>query len=311
MAVPNIPDDNLRISFYLYENCDLWVWDFDDTLIDTTTYYVNSMKEDDIKKRTDHELDQEIPCWKYFVKLVIFLIGSGKHVGIASFGTYEIIQAYMDRLFGPNQKYFTRKNIQAACRYERTKEYKMPRNKNAYIYDLMEIYRVQDYSKVVLFDDLPSNIADASSIGVVAIQIKGRDQNGINNRLDLFCPEIMGKIDFNVNKQCGSNVYLNKKFGSVGQRKATHRDTQFSKVVRYMHPNRIYKAKENFQDKKNEQEKQLAFIKSISKKKNKLPEKFKQIKQSNNNLPCSLPTYLNTKTIIILIMIIMMLFIFG
>ena len=71
-----------------------------------------------------------------------------------------------------------------------------------------------------------------------------------------------------------------------------------------MHPNRIYKAKENFQDKKNEQEKQLAFIKSISKKKNKLPEKFKQIKQSNNNLPCSLPTYLNTKTIIILIMII-------
>ena len=57
MAVPNQPPENLQISFYLYKNYDLWIWDFDDTLIDTTTYYIKSMEREDILNRKLSELD--------------------------------------------------------------------------------------------------------------------------------------------------------------------------------------------------------------------------------------------------------------
>lgn len=260
MAVPYDPPDDLQVSFYLLKHCDLWVWDFDDTLIDTTTYYVQDMSPTAIRGRTDDELDREIPCWKYFRDLIIFIVSSGKKVGIASFGTYEIIQAYMDRIFGRGQKYFNKINIKAACMVERKKrEFKMPHNKNAYIYELMQFYRVQDYEKVVLFDDLASNIADASSIGMLAILIPGRDQNGVNNVRQLFCPDVMYHIDDDANKKCGQNIYLRKEFGGIGQRKAFARDKQFGKVIRYRHPNRIFKSKETIEREKKEEEARKAF----------------------------------------------------
>ena len=60
MAVPYNPPDDLQVSFYLLKHCDLWVWDFDDTLIDTTTYYVQDMSPTAIRGRTDEELDREL-----------------------------------------------------------------------------------------------------------------------------------------------------------------------------------------------------------------------------------------------------------
>ena len=278
MAVPNSPPKNLDVSFYLLKHCDLWVWDFDDTLIDTTTYYVQDMSPSAIRDRSDNELDREIPCWKYFRDLIVYIVSIGKRVGIASFGTYEIIRAYMDRIFGNDQKYFTKANIKAACMEERRKrEFNMPHNKNAYIYDLMHHYRVQDYEKVVLFDDLSSNIADASSIGVLGILIPGRDQNGINNSRQLFCPDVMYHIDNDANKKCGQNIYLRREFGGIGQRKAFARDKQFGKVIRYRHPNRIYRSKET-RDREEREEKE---IKKFNQQ-NKLEEGFQNSNSKDN-----------------------------
>ena len=76
----------MQVSFYLLKNCDLWVWDFDDTLIDTTTYYVQDMSTKAILDRSDTELNQEWLCWKYFRDLVIFLVSNGKRVGILVLG---------------------------------------------------------------------------------------------------------------------------------------------------------------------------------------------------------------------------------
>ena len=110
MTSLNVPND-IPISFYLLKQCKLWVWDFDDTLIDTMTYLKKDMSPEAILKRCDAELDQEVPQWRYFRKLVEFLVMHGRYVGIASFGTLEIIQAYMKRIMGFNQQFFNKKNI--------------------------------------------------------------------------------------------------------------------------------------------------------------------------------------------------------
>ena len=273
MAVPNQTPNNLRVSEYLLKHCNLWVWDFDDTLIDTTTYYIKSMEPDDIKIRSTAELNKEMPHWKYFRNLVEYLVTSGKRVGIASFGTYEIIQAYMDRIFGYNQKYFTRHNIMASYKDERHKrEFKLPVNKNAYIYDLMQFYKIQDYSKVVLFDDSPFNINDAGTIGVLGIQIEGRDQNKIGTTLKLFTEEIMDKIDYQANIRCKANIYMRRDFGQLGYRKAPIRDKQFGVQKRMIYSDRIYvdEAKQMQRAKEKAKKDRLEHIMINKYKKNKL-----------------------------------------
>ena len=212
----NSPPD-LPISFYLLKNCKLWVWDFDDTLIDSTTYIKRDMTPSKIRIRTDAELDIEVPQWRYFKHLVEFLVSHGRYVGIASFGTYEIIQAYMDRIMGFNQKYFSKNNI-IAPRYEERgdRTFCLPPHKNEYIYQLMKIYKVEDFKRVVLFDDMASNISEATGIGVVAIQI-ATPRNGDSEHL-YFGPWIMNEFDSKIETDCGKEIYLNRTFTGVSNK---------------------------------------------------------------------------------------------
>ena len=72
---------------------------------------------------------------KYFKELVLYLIKNGKRVGIASFGTYSIIKAYMERLFGLNKNPFHSRNMFASCQdIGCVRDYtNMPTNKNSFI----------------------------------------------------------------------------------------------------------------------------------------------------------------------------------
>ena len=212
----NSPPD-LTISFYLLKNCKLWVWDFDDTLIDSTTYIKRNMEPSKIRIRTDAELDIEVPKWRYFKRLVEFLVSHGRYVGIASFGTYEIIQAYMDRIMGFNQKYFNRNNIIAPCYEEReNRAFSLPPHKNEYIYKLMKAYKVEDFKRVVLFDDMASNISEATGIGVIGIQI-ATPRNGDSENL-YFGPWLMDDFDRKIETDCGKEIYLNRTFTGVSNK---------------------------------------------------------------------------------------------
>ena len=51
---------------HIIENIDLWIWDFDDTLIDTDTYYSKSMSVGDILSRSNRDLEQEFPNMAFF-----------------------------------------------------------------------------------------------------------------------------------------------------------------------------------------------------------------------------------------------------
>ena len=222
---------DLIISFYLLKKCKLWVWDFDDTLIDTKYYYKASMDPADIRNRTDTELTNEVPQWRYFKRLIEYLVKHGKYVAIASFGTYEIIKAYMDRIMGFNQTFFTNKNLIAPNYTDREcRSFKLPPNKNEYIYKIMKMYKIEDFTNVVLFDDLPSNIADAIGVGIIAIQIatpNNGDSSGSrsstygsggvsysgNNMF--FGPWLMEAFDKKVVNDCGKEIYLNKTFTGI------------------------------------------------------------------------------------------------
>ena len=93
----------------------------------------------------------------------------------------------MDRIMGFNQPFFNKNNLIAPDYNERQcRSFKLPPNKNEYIYKLMKHYRIEDFKSVVLFDDLPSNISDAIGIGIIAIQIatpNNGDKIDINNHL--------------------------------------------------------------------------------------------------------------------------------
>ena len=62
MTTLNIPAD-LPLSNILFKQTKLWVWDFDDTLIDTSVYYSSNMKPEAILESTDFQLDKEVPQW--------------------------------------------------------------------------------------------------------------------------------------------------------------------------------------------------------------------------------------------------------
>ena len=240
----NTNEPSLVISYYLLKHCKLWVWDFDDTLIDTKYYYKSNMNPDYIRKRTDVELSNEVPQWKYFKRLVIYLVSHGKYVGIASFGTYEIIRAYMDRIMGFNQTFFNKNNIIAPIYTDRMcRRFQVPPNKNEYIYKMMKLYKIEDFNRVVLFDDLPSNIADGIGVGIIAIQIAtpsngdklknsdGGDKNmsggvsysGSNGSVSgsdgmFFGPWVMDAFDKKIENDCGKELYLNRTYTGITNR---------------------------------------------------------------------------------------------
>lgn len=215
-------NEHLVTSNYLVDNIHLWLWDFDDTLIDTTTYYIKSMEPKDILKRTDAELDKEFPSWRFYKVLIPDLVKRGRGVGIVSFGTGRIIKAYMDRIFGLDQKLFHTKNLKAVCRDERGIPIDLYPNKNKFIKEIMDFYRINNFNKVVLFDDLMSNIAAATTLGIISYKIPGvkgskyhRIDNFGHNSQELFTHDSLIKLELQLKKLCkGKDI-----FSAIGSRK--------------------------------------------------------------------------------------------
>ena len=184
----NIINDKTIIS-KLIDEIDLWIWDFDDTLIDTIAYEKN-MSRRAIRLRSQRELNQEFPNRKFFVDLVIKITNSGKQVAIASFGTRYIIEAYMKRLFGNNQKYFTKSNMLVIKRDPITNvPIEHPEDKNYMIRKLVKHYNIKGNNRVAFFDDQEQNIKMAGLIGINAIKIPGKysRERQISNKCSLFC----------------------------------------------------------------------------------------------------------------------------
>jgi hypothetical protein len=232
-------------SKFIDNNIDLVIWDFDNTLIDTKAYLKHSMSPDFIREEmTLEQLDWDFPYWKYFRCTVIDLVNSGKRVGIASFGMYNIIRAYMDRIFGINQKYFTVVNTFARCKIDEP----LQQNKNGYILNIMEHYRITSPDKVLLFDDLASNIAAAIELGFIAILVDGVKYKGNGSRIysGLFGPKTMVNVDNYLRLSLKkSNPLHIADLGHVGDRKAAinmygRRDKCPMNMKKYIYPDSLF-----------------------------------------------------------------------
>ena len=221
-------EKNELISNYLLDKFKLWVWDFDNTLLDTTTYYNKSMEPNDILMRTDDQLTEDIPNWIYFRSLVNYLISRGVRVAIASFGTFQIIKAYMDRIFGLNQNIFDTSNLKAVCNHNNGTSFSFLKNicmssifyqnKNNFIDSIMKHYKIYKPYSVVLFDDNMNNILDAINYGIVGVKIIGKNNDGISSLLSssrniyskdslnvFFGEAILNKLEISLKQKNKSN----------------------------------------------------------------------------------------------------------
>jgi hypothetical protein len=232
-------------SKFIDNNIDLIIWDFDNTLIDTKAYSRHSMNPNFIREEmTIEQLDWDFPYWKFFRQTVIDLVNSGKRVGIASFGMYNIIRAYMDRIFGINQKYFTVVNTFARCKIDEPPQ----QNKNGYILNIMEHYRITSPDRVLLFDDLASNISAAIELGFIAILIDGVQyiNNGQRSCTGLFGPKTMVGVDNYLRSLINkSNPLHIANLGHVGDRKAAiniygRRDKAPMSMKKYIYPDSLF-----------------------------------------------------------------------
>lgn len=231
-------------SKFIEENIDLIIWDFDNTLIDTRAYHLHSMEPDFIRDElTEEQLTWDIPYWKFFRKTVIDLVNSGKYVGIASFGMYKIIRAYMDRIFGINQKYFTVVNTFARCKIDEP----VQQNKNGYILNIMEHYRITSPDRVLLFDDLGSNIAAAMELGFVGILVEGvQYKNGRRECKGLFGPKQITMMEKQLRSSLNSSNPLHiAQLGHVGDRKVSiemygRRDKCPMNMKQYIYPDSLF-----------------------------------------------------------------------
>lgn len=164
--------DNFKEKFYyLIENYDLWVWDFDLTLTKIHTY---KQKLDSylVGRKKQRDLENDFYDATFFINLVNFLILNDKKVAIVSFGTYNVIKTYLERLFGDSY-IFNSNNILTPLSGDSRYGEKIPHppdNKNQMLKNLSQSYQI-DLTRTIFFDDTPHNIYQAKQLGLMAVNI--------------------------------------------------------------------------------------------------------------------------------------------
>jgi hypothetical protein len=173
--------DSTKNIYSNYDNFikkyDLFIWDFDLTILKIHSYALE-VKSGDVEGMNWKKLMHHFADPIFFRDLVNYLVSHKKKVAIISFGTYNVIKSYLDRLFDDN-KIFGLDNIitplEGNQRYN--KLFKPSSDKNQYIIDVARKYSI-DYSKVIFFDDDINNIEKSKELGISSYLINPK--NGFN-----------------------------------------------------------------------------------------------------------------------------------
>jgi len=170
--------DSTQIDFSKYkpilDQYKIFVWDFDYTLLKIHAY-AQQITKSQVESLSWHKLNSlHFADPIFFRDLVAYLIKENKKVAIISFGTYNVIKAYLDRLFG-GEPIFGLHNIYTPLegnrRYDAT--LRPSSNKNQYLIDLVRGSPGTKYSEVIMFDDSLS-ILDAAKtdLGIETVGVE-------------------------------------------------------------------------------------------------------------------------------------------
>jgi hypothetical protein len=166
--------DSIKEQFRQYDEFiskyDLYIWDFDLTILKIHSY-ANEIKEEDVKSLSWKKLMCHFADPIFFRDLVNHLIGNKKKVAIISFGYYNVIKAYLDRLFD-NDKIFGKHNIITPID-ECQRHTSINSDKNQYIINIAREHNVS-YTRILFLDDTYLNVNNARELGVSTVKISGK-----------------------------------------------------------------------------------------------------------------------------------------
>jgi hypothetical protein len=157
------------------EEYDLYVFDFDLTILKIHSYAQN-MTPSKVESMGWRKLMDQFADPIFFRDLINYLISQNKKVAIASFGKYNVIKAYLDRLFD-NTSIFGLDNIITP---PNERNIRPSDDKNEYLVSLIRDLNI-DYKRVIFFDDDINNVNKSKELGVMAIQID--PMNGFNRNV--------------------------------------------------------------------------------------------------------------------------------
>ena len=195
----------------LLNQYDLYIWDFDMTILRIHSY-ANNMQSSEIntmnwKKFVAHFWD---PI--FFRDLVNYIISKKKKVAICSFATYNVIKAFMDRLFD-NNNIFGLHNILTPLtgeqKYNRT--VRIGSDKNNLLLELIRDNPGMSNSRCIFFDDTQSIIDSAKELGISVVKIDpavGFSRQSFNP----LVKQINDYMDKEQNKQNKQNKQNNIKY---------------------------------------------------------------------------------------------------
>jgi hypothetical protein len=124
-----IGDEPGKLPQYILDNIDLFLWDFDDTIVNQSIapqgiridYYAVhpifgnifnksvDLKDSDVKKSNQAQAERLCCSGSYFRKLINTLLANKKKVAIISFGIPSRIEKFMDALFGGKSPFSVKK----------------------------------------------------------------------------------------------------------------------------------------------------------------------------------------------------------
>jgi hypothetical protein len=215
--------DSIKEKFNRYDEFvsryDLYIWDFDLTILKIHSF-ANEIKEDDVKSLSWKKLMCHFTDPIFFRDLVYYLIGHKKKVAIISFGYYNVIKAYLDRLFD-NDKIFDKHNIITPLD-ECQRHISINSDKNQYIINLAREQNIS-YQKILFFDDTYLNVNNARELGVSTVKISekiGFNQSIWNEMVLSLEPEQQNNTNQNQNqkKEKESDIVF-KPFDEKNQKK--------------------------------------------------------------------------------------------
>jgi hypothetical protein len=200
--------DSTDIIFSNYDsfikNYDLFAFDFDLTVLKVHAY-ANGITASEVEAMSWKKLSDHFADPIFFRDLINHLVSLKKKVAIISFGTYNVIKAYLDRLFD-NQDIFGQHNIMTPlCGNQRyNRNIRQLQDKNEMLIELARNWEIK-YSRILFFDDDLNNIKRAKELGVIGVNI---EKCGFNRTL---WKELVTKASNNASKASNTSNNSNNK----------------------------------------------------------------------------------------------------